>query len=89
MLNPHCLLCLVAFTISITHESIYSSPSLLDEYLWYDKLWGPSQRVITLFPASESTISHFKPDSHFPISEHLDLINSHITKRYFATSPSL
>ena len=23
--------------------------SLLNEYLWYDKLWGPSQRVVTLF----------------------------------------
>ena len=30
-------------------ESVYSSPSLLNEYLWYDKLWGPSQRVVTLF----------------------------------------
>ena len=26
-----------------------SSPSLLNEYLWYDKHWGPSQRVVTLF----------------------------------------
>ena len=29
-------------------ESVYSSPSLLNEYLWYDKLLGPSQRVVTL-----------------------------------------
>ena len=21
---------------------------MLNEYLWYDKLWGPSQRVVTL-----------------------------------------
>ena len=31
------------------YEFDYSSPSLLNEYLWYDKLWGPSQRVVTLF----------------------------------------
>ena len=24
--------------------------SLLNDCLWYDKLWGPSQRVVTLFP---------------------------------------
>ena len=30
------------------YEFDYSSPSLLNEYLWYDKLWGPSQRVVTL-----------------------------------------
>ena len=34
---------------AITHESLHSSPSLLSEYFWYDKLWGPSQRVVTLF----------------------------------------
>ena len=33
----------------IVYESVYSSLSLLNEYLWYDKLWGPSQRVVTLF----------------------------------------
>ena len=22
--------------------------ALLNDYLWYDKLWGPSQRVVTL-----------------------------------------
>ena len=42
--------CLFAYTNSITHQSVYSSSSLLNEYLWYDKLWGPSQRVVTLFP---------------------------------------
>ena len=41
--------CLFAYTNLFTHESVYSSLSLLNEYLWYDKLWGPSQRVVTLF----------------------------------------
>ena len=27
-----------------------SSPSLPNHCLWYDKLWRPSQRVVTLFP---------------------------------------
>ena len=27
----------------------YSSPFLLNEYCWYDKLLGPSQQVVTLF----------------------------------------
>ena len=34
---------------SLTQKSVHSSPSLLSEYFWYDKLWGPSQRVVTLF----------------------------------------
>ena len=38
-----------ASTNLITHESLYSSSSLLNESLLYDKLWGPSQRVVTLF----------------------------------------
>ena len=33
----------------ITHEFLYSSSSLLNESLLHDKLWGPSQRVVTLF----------------------------------------
>ena len=43
---------LFAYTDSITHESVYRCPYLLlNEYLCYDKLWGPSQRVVTLlFP---------------------------------------
>ena len=41
--------CLFAYTNLFTHETVYSSPSLLNEYLRYDKLWGPSQRVVTLF----------------------------------------
>ena len=41
--------CLFAYTNLFTHESVYSSLSLLNEFLWYDKLWGPSQRVVTLF----------------------------------------
>ena len=38
-----------AHTNLITYESLYSSSYLLNEYLLYDKLWGPSQRVVTLF----------------------------------------
>ena len=38
-----------AYTKSIKLESVNSNPSLLNECLWYDKLWGPSQRVVTLF----------------------------------------
>ena len=33
----------------MTHESVYGSPSFVNEYFGYDKLWGPSQRVVTLF----------------------------------------
>ena len=43
------LSCMFASTNLITHESLYSSSKLLNEYLLYDKLWGPSQRVVTLF----------------------------------------
>ena len=38
-----------AHTNLITYESLYSSSYLLNEYLLYDKLLGPSQRVVTLF----------------------------------------
>ena len=38
-----------AHTNLITYESLYSSSYLLNENLLYDKLWGPSQRVVTLF----------------------------------------
>ena len=37
-----------AHTNLITYESLYSSSYLLNENLLYDKLWGPSQRVVTL-----------------------------------------
>ena len=47
MLWSHMPVCYYKF--DITHESVFSSPSLLNEYLRYDKLWGPSQRVVTLF----------------------------------------
>ena len=39
------------FTVTVMMESVYSSPFLINEYLWY-KLWRPSQRVVTLFPPS-------------------------------------
>ena len=35
--------------VTVIMESVDSRPSFLNEYLWYDKLWGPSQRVVTLF----------------------------------------
>ena len=38
-----------AHTNLITYESLYSSSYLLNENLLYDKLWGPSQREVTLF----------------------------------------
>ena len=43
------LSCIFAYTNLITHEFLYSSSSLLNESLLHDKLWGPSQRVVTLF----------------------------------------
>ena len=39
----------------IKHESANRSPSLLNHCLWYDKLWGPSQRVGTLFFGQRKT----------------------------------
>ena len=44
-----------AHTNLITYESLYSSSYLLNENLLYDKLWGPSQRVVTLFHTNAST----------------------------------
>ena len=32
-----------------TEAHLFSVPN---DYLWYDKLWGPSQRVVTLFKSS-------------------------------------
>ena len=47
-----------AHTNLITYESLYSSSYLLNENLLYDKLWGPSQRVVTLFVFVNS-VSYF------------------------------
>ena len=58
------LSCIFAYTNLITHEFLYSSSSLLNEYLWYDKLWGPSQRVVTLL----ITITNLAASSWFPLS---------------------
>ena len=33
-----------------TEAHLFSVPN---DYLWYDKLWGPSQRVVTLFHICE------------------------------------
>ena len=52
MLWSHMPVCYYKF--DITHESVFSSPSLLNEYLRYDKLWGPSQRVVTLLQMEDS-----------------------------------
>ena len=46
------LSCIFAYTNLITHEFLYSSSSLLNESLLHDKLWGPSQRVVTLLYGS-------------------------------------
>ena len=51
MLWSHMPVCYYKF--DITHESVFSSPSLLNEYLRYDKLWGPSQRVVSLLTLSQ------------------------------------
>ena len=41
---------------------INSSPSLSNHCLWYGKLWGPSQRVVTLLPwAVKQKIPHVGP----------------------------
>ena len=40
---------LTAYTNWINNESVKSSPFSFNEYVWYDKLWGPSLRVVTLF----------------------------------------
>ena len=47
LIESFALVCMFAHTNLITYESLYSS-YLLNEYLLYDKLWGPSQRVVTL-----------------------------------------
>ena len=47
-----------AHTNLITYESLYSSSYLLNEYLLYDKLWGPSQRVVTLLYTYSSWGDH-------------------------------
>ena len=49
LIESFALVCMFAHTNLITYESLYSSSYLLNEYLLYDKLWGPSQRVVTLF----------------------------------------
>ena len=33
---------------------------MLNEYMWYDKLWGPSQRVVTLFQSIHVVITRTK-----------------------------
>ena len=40
---------LTAYANWINNESVKSSPFSFNEYVWYDKLWGPSLRVVTLF----------------------------------------
>ena len=62
MLWSHMPVCYYKF--DITHESVFSSPSLLNEYLRYDKLWGPSQRVVTLFRYGHNiNFLHFRPSA--------------------------
>ena len=50
-----------AHTNLITYESLYSSSYLLNENLLYDKLWGPSQREVTLLhPLLTAVQFHFQ-----------------------------
>ena len=51
LIESFALVCMFAHTNLITYESLYSSSYLLNENLLYDKLWGPSQREVTLFSA--------------------------------------
>ena len=67
MLWSHMPVCYYKF--DITHESVFSSPSLLNEYLRYDKLWGPSQRVVTLF--CFGSIDEMRSTFPFPTSVHI------------------
>ena len=39
----------------LTEAHLFSMPN---DCLWYDKLWGPSQRVVTLFKIKEKTKLH-------------------------------
>ena len=48
----------------------YSSPSLLNECFWYDKLWGPSQRVVTLLLLLLLYYYHYYIFTNTYISDH-------------------
>ena len=38
-----------------TEAHLFSVPN---DYLWYDKLWGPSQRVVTLFSVNNDHVQN-------------------------------
>ena len=59
LIESFALVCMFAHTNLITYESLYSSSYLLNEYLLYDKLWGPSQRVVTLLNFRGDTNENF------------------------------
>ena len=58
------LSCIFAYTNLITHEFLYSSSSLLNESLLHDKLWGPSQRVVTLLISEILELTTYLDQNH-------------------------
>ena len=66
LIESFALVCMFAHTNLITYESLYSSSYLLNEYLLYDKLWGPSQRVVTLFKVALQSLQTVRPHTGRP-----------------------
>ena len=80
MLWSHMPVCYYKF--DITHESVFSSPSLLNEYLRYHKLWGPSQRVVTLFLLGGGDGHHLQKNIEQYICFREQLIKEHVKRLY-------
>ena len=73
------------------YESLYSSSYLLNEYLLYDKLWGPSQRVVTLFYDQDNCPIDAN-DSAFStlgVHENVETNNSDLSKANIETAKRL
>ena len=45
--------------------------------LWYDKLWGPSQRVVTLFRYDDNDIDNYNDDDNDKVNDDVDRVNRH------------
>ena len=54
VIHTYIHVCLYKFELTVD-----SSPSLPNHCLWYDKLWGPSQRVVTLFSLNATTYGYY------------------------------
>ena len=65
-----------AHTNLITYESLYSSSYLLNENLFYDKLWGPSQRVVTLFQEQDIFYFSLQLKNHLAKPSNVSLIST-------------